>query len=106
MTVHDQAHAENAVENGVVRAARGKGGDRKRDEAGGENTLKRPVVGAMGLGGRRERSGVVHGAPVDGCYATFQPQRIEWYQESTHDRQERMQRPPHPSLQRDVSTHI
>ena len=49
MTVHDQAHAENAIEDGVVCAARGKRRDGKGYEAGGENALERPVVRAMGL---------------------------------------------------------
>ena len=49
VTVHDQAHAEEAIEDGVVRAARDERGDSERDETGGEDTLECPVVRAVRL---------------------------------------------------------
>lgn len=71
VTVHDQADAEQAIEDGVGRAARGKRSHSEGDKAGGEKAFKCPVVGAVRLGGSRERSGVVHAAPVDGCSLCF-----------------------------------
>lgn len=67
MTVHDQADAEQAIEDGVSRAARGKRGDGEGYKAGGEKAFECPVVGTVRLRGSREGSGVVHAAPVDGC---------------------------------------
>ena len=49
VTVHDQAYAEEAIENGVVGAARDERGDGEGDEAGGEDTLECPMVRAMRL---------------------------------------------------------
>ena len=49
VTVHHQAHAEDAIENGVVRATRNERGDGEGDETGGEDALERPVVGAVRL---------------------------------------------------------
>ena len=80
VTVHDQADAEEAIEDGVVRAARDERGDGEGDETGGEDALECPVVRAVRLGGRRERSGVVHGSPVDGC--SFE----QHFQRSSQDR--------------------
>lgn len=71
MTVHDQADAEQAIEDGVGRAARGKRGDGEGYKAGGEQAFECPVVGTVRLGGSRKRSGVVHAAPVDGCNSCF-----------------------------------
>ena len=67
MTVHHQADAEEAVKEWVAAGARGEGGNGHRDEAGGEQALKRPVVGSMGLGGRREGGRVVHSSLVNRC---------------------------------------
>lgn len=67
MAVHDQADAEDTVEDGVVAAGGGEGGDCKRDKAGGQQALERPVVRAVRAGRRREGCGVVHGALEDGC---------------------------------------
>ena len=67
MTVHDQAHAEDTVENGVVGAACDERGDGEGDAAGGEDTLECPVLRAVRFGGSREGRGVVYGAPVDRC---------------------------------------
>ena len=49
VTVHHQAHAEDAVEDGVVCAARNEGGDGEGDEASGEDALECPVVRAVRL---------------------------------------------------------
>ena len=65
MTVHDQADTQETVDDGVVGAARDKRGDGERNKTSGKNALECPVVGSVALGGRREGSGVVHGALVD-----------------------------------------
>lgn len=67
MTVHNQAHAEETVDDGVVRPARDESGDGEGNKPRRKDTLECPVVRTVRLGGRGERSGVVHAAPVDGC---------------------------------------
>ena len=44
MTVNDKAHAEYTVEDRVVRAASDEGGGGHRDQSGGKEALKCPVV--------------------------------------------------------------
>ncbi len=66
MTVHDQADAEQAIEDGVGRAARSKRGDSEGNKAGREKAFKCPVVRAVGSRRGREGSRVVYGTLVDG----------------------------------------
>jgi hypothetical protein len=67
VTVHDEADAEDPVENGVDARRCGERGAGERDERRGEQALKRPVVRAMCARRRRERGGVVHRALVYSC---------------------------------------
>ena len=67
VAVHDEAEAEEPVEEGCGGAGSDECGCGKRDEAGGEKALERPVVRAVRLGGRREGRRVVRCSLVDRC---------------------------------------
>lgn len=56
--VQEHGRAQDGVEGGVQRAG-SEGGDGERDERGGEEALKSPVVGAMGGVGVGDRRRVV-----------------------------------------------
>ena len=49
VTVHDQAHAEEAIEDGVVGAARCKRSNRERDKTSREKAFECPMVGTVRL---------------------------------------------------------
>lgn len=58
MGVEEEDAAEDGIEGGVQRT-RGEGGDGQGDEAGGEEALEGPVVGAVGGAGLRNGGRVV-----------------------------------------------
>lgn len=67
VAMHDEAHAEDAVEQRRGAAAREEGGGGEGHEGRRQEALEDPVVRAVGLGWRRVFGRVVRGALVDGC---------------------------------------
>ena len=65
MAVDDEADAEQAIEERRGRAGGHEGGGGEGDEARGEQTLERPVIGPVRPFRGREGRRVVHGALVD-----------------------------------------
>ena len=49
MTVHDQTDTKEAIEDGVIGAARRKRGNSERYKTSGEKAFECPVVGTVGL---------------------------------------------------------
>lgn len=65
--MHDEANAEDTVEERRTAAAGDEGSSGEGNEAGREKALKRPVVRAVNLGGWRECGWVVRAALDDSC---------------------------------------
>ena len=74
MTVHDQGDTQEAVQDGVSRAAGNERGASDRNEGSGEEPLKCPVVRPFALVWQRESRRVVHGSLVNGYMIPINPQ--------------------------------
>ena len=77
MTVHDQTDTKEAIENGVIGAARRKRGNSEGNKTSREKAFECPMVGTVRLRRRGEGSRVVYGAPVDGYVLVEQTRRIQ-----------------------------
>jgi hypothetical protein len=72
MTMHYKTDAQETIHNGIITSSRDECGGGKGDEGGGQQSLERPVVGAMRLGWWWKSRWIIHSALVD-RYGKVQP---------------------------------